>query len=200
LNAEDGRISPSVLHVKQMNNMNHKSHKRTPTVPVDRHYYDALASRARGQYNHEYAVGYRRSDDRGVDGPTHTDFGDLLTETCLSFAHSISVLDLACGTGRYFHHLRNVQRLIGIDISLDMLMQARHPVREEVLQAKPKLICSNLADFECPDATFDLIYAIGVLGEFGCFALLASLSLQLLTVPHRVKPPGSGRRRGSHCL
>jgi len=45
-------------------------------------------------------------------------------------------------------------------------MQARHPVLEETLEVTPELICSNLADFECPDASFDLIYAIGVLAEF----------------------------------
>jgi ubiquinone/menaquinone biosynthesis C-methylase UbiE len=133
----------------------------------DAKYYSALAARARQQYDQAYAKRYREFDCRGVNAPTHTDFGNLLTEVSMSFGRPIAVLDLGCGTGRYFHCLRNLKRLTGVDVSLDMLRQAQHPVQEPISLTVPiTLLCSNIADVSLKNNAFDLIYSIGVLGEF----------------------------------
>ena len=132
----------------------------------DAEYYAGLSARAKAQYNSEYAAGYRISDDEGLGGPTHTDQGDLLTEVSASFGRPIDVLDLGCGTGRYWHHLRNLRSLTGVDVSPDMLRQAQHPVRESAITIPVKLLCGNLTEISFPDGSFDLVYAIGVLGRF----------------------------------
>lgn len=132
----------------------------------DAQYYTALAARAREQYDHTYATGYRDCDDRGIGAPTHTDQGDLLTEVSQSFERPIDVLDLGCGTGRYFHCLKNLKSLTGVDVSLDMLRLAQHPVRESHITVPVTLLCANIAEVHFIDEAFDLIYSIGVLGRF----------------------------------
>jgi ubiquinone/menaquinone biosynthesis C-methylase UbiE len=129
-------------------------------------FYADLGERARAQYDSDYAACYRKSDDEGLGGPTHTDQGNLLTEVSASFGRPIDVLDLGCGTGRYWHHLRNLRRLTGVDVSPDMLRQAQHPVREFAITVPVKLLCKNLTEISFPDGSFDLVYAIGVLGRF----------------------------------
>jgi ubiquinone/menaquinone biosynthesis C-methylase UbiE len=83
------------------------------------------------------------------------------------FGKKINVLDIGCGTGRYFHCLRNVKRLVGIDISAPMLELARDPVKSKKLDIEDiELRCGDIYSLELPDQSFDLIYSIGVVGEY----------------------------------
>jgi SAM-dependent methyltransferase len=129
-------------------------------------YYRTLANRARQQYDQSYATGYRESDDLGINAPTHTDLGNLLTEVSMSFGRPITVIDLGCGTGRYFRCLRNVNSLIGVDVSPDMLRLARHPVGEDDILFPITLMCNSIADVNFADGSFDLVYAMGVFGHY----------------------------------
>jgi len=86
-------------------------------------------------------------------------FGRWLTGVCERFGVPIDVLDLGCGTGRYFRYVRGARRLVGVDVSTPMLDLARHPVgvvtadsvqlvEADFLQAdfdpgRYDLICSN---------------------------------------------------------
>ncbi len=132
----------------------------------DSQYYQMLATRARQQYNESYAAGYRESDGRWINAPTHTELNEFVTEVSMSFGRPIAVLDLGCGTGRYFHCLRNLRSLTGVDISPDMLRLARHPVREGDVLCPLTLVCGNIADVRFADKSFDLIYSMGVFGHF----------------------------------
>jgi SAM-dependent methyltransferase len=132
----------------------------------DAAYYTALAERAKAQYNGAYADKYRCGDEGNVDFPTHADYGGLITQLTEAFNRAIDVLDLGCGTGRYFHHVRNPQTLTGVDVSPEMIKQAQHPVREAFVVVKPTLLCQSLTDIQFPAAAFDFIYSVGVLGEF----------------------------------
>ena len=71
--------------------------------------------RAEALYTTAYARKYRVHDDeiRGVE--TYRMFCDWLTNVCERFGRTIDVLDLGCGTGRYFAALRNVGELVGLD-------------------------------------------------------------------------------------
>ena len=134
----------------------------------DTKYYKQLAKRAQEQHNLLTAQGYREHDEHGVkeQWPTHTDLAAFVTDASASFNHAIAALDLGCGTGRYFHCLKNLKSLTGIDASSEMLLQAEHPVEEATISVKPSLICADLTEVQFPDASFDLVYSIGVLGEF----------------------------------
>src|SRR5678815_4178003 len=114
------------------------------------------------------AKGYRTADDLDATGGDHQKLADKLSALCKSFGRPVTALDIGCGTGRYFHALQNVEKLTGMDVSAEMLAQARHPVKgEEVSARQIEFLCGNFYKHDFPAATFDLIYAIGVFGN-GC--------------------------------
>jgi ubiquinone/menaquinone biosynthesis C-methylase UbiE len=114
------------------------------------------------------ARGYRKDDELDVTGSDHQKVAARLGDICASFNHPLSVLDIGCGTGRYFHALRNVEKLIGMDVSAEMLACARQPVKQEEMSARQvDLLCGNFYKHEFPAGSFDFIYAIGVFGN-GC--------------------------------
>ena len=84
--------------------------------------------RAATLYDTKYARKYRAVDDEIRDGALVQKFGGWLRELCESFGRDITVLDLGCGTGRYFWALRHTNELVGIDVSAPMLAEARRPV------------------------------------------------------------------------
>jgi SAM-dependent methyltransferase len=109
---------------------------------------------------------YRESDETEVQTENHKHFCDRLRQISVSFGKRIAVLDLGCGTGRYFHCLKNVETLLGVDVSLEMVKQARCPVRgDAVTIGRIDLVSANILDIHLRDR-FDLIYSIGVFGEF----------------------------------
>ena len=111
---------------------------------------------------------YRRDDEREVVTENHRRLSAILSSISLSFQHPISVLDAGCGTGRYFHCVENAERLVGIDLSPEMLKAAETPVRsEQISTAKIELLCGNLHLLSFPPQSFDFIYSLGVFGH-GC--------------------------------
>jgi SAM-dependent methyltransferase len=109
---------------------------------------------------------YRESDEIEVQTENHKHFCDRLRQISVSFGKRIAVLDLGCGTGRYFHCLKNVETLLGVDVSLEMVKQARYPVKgDAVTIGRIDLVSANILDLHLRER-FDLIYSIGVFGEF----------------------------------
>ena len=114
------------------------------------------------------AQGYRKDDELDVTGGDHQKLAAKLATITSSFNRPIQVLEIGCGTGRYFHALQNVEKLLGMDVSAEMLAQARKPVKhDEVTAQKVDLLCGNFYKHDFPAASFDFIYAIGVFGN-GC--------------------------------
>jgi SAM-dependent methyltransferase len=116
----------------------------------------------------EQSARYRCDDEIEVTTGHHRHLRGVLEELSGGFGRPISVLDVGCGTGRYFHCLRNVETLVGIDISPEMLQAAEHPVREQEVTART--IClrrANAFAAAFPAESFDLIYSLGMFG-FGC--------------------------------
>lgn len=110
---------------------------------------------------------YRRDDEIAVTGEDHKQICGVLRGICESFPHPIDVLELGCGTGRQFHCLRNVEQLVGIDVSQGMLDQAEHPVHENDAPKERFLVQTNFHRYCDWDHSFDFIYAVGVFGH-GC--------------------------------
>ena len=69
----------------------------------------------------------------------------------------------------YFHALRNVRSLTGIDVSRPMLEQATHPVGAAAMDTTPTLIAADFLEHDFGPAQFDLVYSIGVLAEHSPF-------------------------------
>jgi SAM-dependent methyltransferase len=127
-------------------------------------------ARAAELYSDAYARRYRGHDDAIRDGELVTRFGGWLGSVCDSFGRPIDVLDMGCGTGRYFHSLRSIRRLVGIDVSRPMLEQARQPVGGAPIAAGSlTLVEGDFLLHEFAPADFDLVYSIGVLAEHSPF-------------------------------
>lgn len=108
---------------------------------------------------------YRHDDEIEVRSENHQRLGGNLRRICRSFGRPIRVLELGCGTGRYFHWLENVELLVGTDLSTEMLKLAENPVRkEEITAAEVRLQRANLYEVSFEPGSFDFIYSLGVFG------------------------------------
>lgn len=128
---------------------------------------------------------YRLDDEIEVTTENHVRLGNRIRTICDSFPHPINVLELGCGTGRYFHCVRNAERLVGLDLSEEMLAAARHPVCEDQIvtpQIELKQGNAYRADFH-PGA-FHFIFSLGMFGH-GC-----PVTTQLCEKMHRWLAPG----------
>lgn len=122
--------------------------------------------RAEALYRADYANRYRAVDDDIRHGVLVETFGSWLRRLSESFGREISALDLGCGTGRYFWAVKNVNELVGIDVSEAMLAQARQPVDAGGISARHiTLLQGDFLSQDLPHGKFDLIYSIGVLAE-----------------------------------
>jgi SAM-dependent methyltransferase len=111
---------------------------------------------------------YRRDDEIEVTTAHHRRVCRILRRLCLSFGEPIRVLDMGCGTGRYFHCLRRVRHLTGLDISEEMLEAARTPVLQtEVAVEEVKLVRANAHLVEFSEESFHFVYSLGMFGH-GC--------------------------------
>src|SRR5438093_204031 len=100
----------------------------------DKKYYDLLAKTPRS-VSEDVAKEYRRSDSK-LDDPAHTDLGSALTRICRSLHKPLTVLDIGCGCGRHFRFLEGAEKIVGVDVSAQMLKQAEHPAGEELIHAE----------------------------------------------------------------
>jgi len=107
------------------------------------------------------AAGYRQSDDAAKDLESHAGKCVLIRRLTEHFSRPIRMLDLGCGTGRYFHCVNNVEWLVGVDPSQQMLEQARTPVGGS--HSKVTLIRSTLHEVAFRSKCFDLVICVGVL-------------------------------------
>src|SRR5262245_19280152 len=124
------------------------------------------AAKASALYDPAYARRYRAHDDEFDASEPCRRFAEWLQQACASLAPPIDVLDLGCGTGRYFWALTGVHELVGIDASPAMLAEARRPFNADRITAEQVTLIEGvlfLHQFE--EGRFDLVYSIGVLAE-----------------------------------
>lgn len=122
-------------------------------------------ARAARTYDRGYAERYRERDDSGA---AIAELGRWLGAVCDRFDGPIDVLDLGCGTGRYFRFVRRARTLVGVDVSKPMLDAARHPVGE-VAASSVTLVEADFLSPSFAPGRFDLVFAIGVLAEHSPF-------------------------------
>lgn len=89
--------------------------------------YQQIGNKVKTIHGKAYSRRYRELDELAIDSEYHKHICNILKGVSCSFGREISVLDLGCGTGQYFHCLEKVERLTGIDISPHMLEEARNP-------------------------------------------------------------------------
>ena len=115
-------------------------------------------------YDKNRARKYRIADEE-LDLPTRKHFGSGIEVISKILGSHLRVLDLGCGTGRYFHYLKNTDELVAIDASKHMINEAKDPIRKEYITIKDiKFIIGDLIS-ENFLGKFDFVYSIGTLGE-----------------------------------
>jgi SAM-dependent methyltransferase len=131
----------------------------TPASPLE-----PISDRFDGPGSEEY----RRHDEIAIAlGGSYTHYSSILRELTASPRRALRVLEVGCGTGRYFHCLANVEKLVGFDIAPEMVRRAADPVRKPEITARTiELQCADVSSYDPGDSKFDLIYSIGVLGEY----------------------------------
>jgi SAM-dependent methyltransferase len=126
--------------------------------------------RAARLYGEERATKYSEIDRAGAADVVFVRLSAWLADLCARFGRPISVLDLGCGTGRYFPALgktgptERLRELVGIDASEAMLDRARLALPGGDAAATT-LIRGDLETCRFEPGRFDLVYAIGVLAE-----------------------------------
>lgn len=135
-------------------------------MPNDRPAAGDRAQHASALYDSDYAKRYRERDDQLEQVDSNRQLLSWLGDVCDRFAQPIDVLDLGCGTGRYFWGLRRARSLVGLDASAAMLAEARQPLHGEKLQGMAvTLVQGDLMTHAFRPGQFDLVYSIGVLAE-----------------------------------
>ena len=128
----------------------------------------ALAERTLKELYRDVSEQYRRDDEIEVTTERHRRLDRELRALSASFARPIDVLEAGCGTGRYFHCLENVRRLVGLDLCPEMIEAARHPVREDRITAQTiELFQGTIHEASFAQGSFDLIFSLGMFGN-GC--------------------------------
>ena len=117
-------------------------------------------------YDPAYARRYRAHDDEFESSEPCRRFAEWLRQLSAAMTPPIDVLDLGCGTGRYFWALTGVDELVGIDASPAMLAEARVPHNAALITARTvRLSEGDIASYPFSEGRFDLVYSIGVLAE-----------------------------------
>jgi SAM-dependent methyltransferase len=130
----------------------------------------ARAAKAASLYDPSYARRYRAHDDRFLESEPCRRFAEWLRDAAAALPRPIDVLDLGCGTGRYFWALDGVRELVGIDASPAMLAEARRPYNQQRITAERiTLVEDDLFAHDFAAGRFDFVYSIGVLAEHAPF-------------------------------
>lgn len=111
-----------------------------------------------GIYTDRYAKRYQRVDQRILEYPS----SKLIIEALKRGLRGKPglVLDIGCGTGRWWPFLPEVKALIGTDQSAAMLKLARRVARKNFT-----LVEKRFDQLKFPESEFDLVFSIGLFGH-----------------------------------
>ncbi len=145
----------------------HRSKSNKPIEQIPSKLITYIGNRVAKDYSDKVAADYRKAELR--DHVSGRMWAGMISQMASSFSHRIAVLDLGCGTGRYFHSVTNAERYVGVDISPAMLELAKKPVRKSVVPVQ--LIQGDIYNVQFRPRSFDLIFSIGVLGDHAPFTV-----------------------------
>jgi SAM-dependent methyltransferase len=119
-------------------------------------------------YDQEKAREYRLVLDVIYGKTLHCSIvSQIIKEICVTNGSDrLDVLDLGCGTGRYFKAIGKVRSLTGVDLSIHMIEEAKIRVEsDKAICQSTTFECANITSLNIPREAYDLILSIGTLGE-----------------------------------
>ena len=124
--------------------------------------YGNLVSRKAKEHYDKVAGTYRATD---VQYPPDNELAEIVRRVT-SRRPTFVVVEVGCGTGRYFHAVRRTQTLVGLDISLEMLRQARFPQYNDHIDPQTRIVLAQADAYHLPlmCESADLVYSVGVIG------------------------------------
>lgn len=111
------------------------------------------------KYDSEVAKGY----DSSREIQTHWRREDEFIQNYLKGKKIDSLLDLPVGTGRFFRHFNNVSKITGVDISEEMLNEARKKLTFLPKETTVLLERGDVFNLRFADAEFDLVIVFRLL-------------------------------------
>lgn len=145
---------------------------------------DQINQRSQDAYSKDAAEHYRQCDERDITTPASKEVITNLMRMSGSFTHRINALDIGCGSGRFFHALKNVDELTGLDLSAHMLNFARNPIKSDEFDINSiNLIEGDCFSIDLPKHSFDFIYAVGVFAHPAPFDVTVVNKLYDLLAP-----------------
>lgn len=74
------------------------------------------------------------------------------------------LLDMGCGTGRWFHVMKNADFVLGVDFSVEMLNKAKEKIEGEK-HTNLNLVRGDIFNLPLKRSQFDCVVSLGVLAE-----------------------------------
>lgn len=173
----------------------------------DQKLYSMLRKNAESTYTPDSAAVYRHADEAGKGTDSHAGKCDIIKGLSRGFTGPVAVVDLGCGTGRYFHCIENLKSLVGVDPSHNMLVQARQPVMG--VTRNVRLVRSSLQEVAFARQSFDLAICVGVVGVwcsldelmlFRAAGMLRPKGVLFLTTVEHDPAPMTLKRRAALAL
>lgn len=119
-------------------------------------------------YDDEQAVEMRRRDEMPFYEPTRRLLGEIFAR--IRPPGRIDVMDLGCGSGRYFHLFTDCGLYLAIDPSGPVLREARNPAFDGLRgKEQVEFLAGDISHPELDSKRFDLIHCVGVYGQLAVF-------------------------------
>jgi SAM-dependent methyltransferase len=109
------------------------------------------------------ASNYRQEDEEAVHHASHKIKADAIRRALATITPPFHVLDLGCGTGRYFHCVPAGGDILGVDASPEMLREAHEPAVRP--QASFSLQQADILTVAFDAHSFHAVVCMGVLGN-----------------------------------
>jgi|GEM_PF-4779181 len=119
-------------------------------------------------YDDEQAVEMRRRDEMPFYEPTRRLLGEIFAR--IRPPGRIDVMDLGCGSGRYFHLFTDCGLYLAIDPSGPALREALKPAFDGLYgKERVEFLEGDISHPDLDSKRFDLIHCVGVYGQLVVF-------------------------------
>ncbi len=117
-------------------------------------------------HGRNHAEGYAESDQTRFYSPSHVTIRNWLSEHLKVEGGGINrLLDLGCGTGRWFYMMENADFILGADFSSEMLSKAKEKILMGADRTKNiNLVRCDIFNLPLKKDLFDCVVSVGTLG------------------------------------